>query len=70
MGYYEPQWSVEEQTMVDMMVLNGYGVTPIINRDYTLIQLFPPDGTAFQFKADTEYEAVRKAFDFWTKNNG
>jgi len=69
MGYYEPRWSAEEQTMIDVMNLAGCGVTPHIDREFTLIQLFPPDGTAFQFKADTEYEAIRKAFNFWSKHN-
>ena len=71
MGYYEPKWSAEEQTMVDMMTLNGYAVHADINRDFTRINLIPnPSETAsYQFTADTEYEAIRKAFNFWTKRN-
>jgi hypothetical protein len=71
MGYYEPSWSKEEQTMVDLMKLAGYGVVPEINREYTRIVLIPhpPQTAVYKFTADTEYEAIRKAFSFWNKNN-
>jgi len=67
MGYYEPSWSAEEQTMVDLMVLSGYEVHADINREYTRINLHSPNKSPFQFTADTEYEAVRKCFNFWNK---
>ena len=68
MGYYEPQWSKEEQAMVDMMVISGYGVIPDINREYTDIYLTPPNETlGWRCRADTEYEAIRKAFSLWEK---
>lgn len=69
MGYYEPQWSAEEQTMVDLMKLNGFGVIPHIERDFTTIALVSPNTPDRLFKADTEYEAIRKCFSFWSKNN-
>lgn len=72
MGDYEPQWSAEEQTMVDMMLLAGYGVVPVINREFTTIQLYTPDGNdrPLVFRADTEYEAIRKVFKFVTDGKG
>jgi len=70
MGYYQPQWNAEEQTIVDLMVLSGYEVHADINREYTRISLKKPPMTGtYQFTADTEYEAIRKAFNFWNKNN-
>lgn len=70
MGYYEPQWSVEEQTMVDLMKLAGYGVVPDINREYTDIYLTPPnESLGMRFRADTEYEAIRKCFTHWEKTH-
>ena len=68
MGYYEPQWSAEEQTMIDLMKIKGYGVVPDINRDYTIIQLYTPDGNdrPLMLRDDTEYGAIRKAFKFFT----
>jgi hypothetical protein len=70
MGYYEPQWSAEEQTMVDLMKLAGYGVVPDINRDRTTIHLhLPHTGAPLLFTADTEYEAIRKCFSAWDKHH-
>ena len=71
MRTYEPRWSAEEQTMVDLMALNGWAVEADINEDYTRINLIPnpPIPTSYQFTADTEYEAIRKAFNFWNKRN-
>jgi len=70
MGYYEPRWSAEEQTMIDMMKLNGYVVGEDINKEYTSIHLYAPDNPqSHLFTADTEYEAIRKAFNYWTKHN-
>ena len=67
MGYYEPRWSAEEQTMIDMMKLAGYGVGEDINREYTIIHLYTPDNDRpLLFRADTEYEAIRKAFKFFS----
>jgi hypothetical protein len=72
MGEYEPRWSDEEQTMVDLMKLAGFGVVPIINREFTVINLYTPDGNTqpLLFRADTEYEAVRKVFKFVTDGKG
>ena len=72
MGQYEPQWSAEEQTMIDMMNLAGYGVVPSINREFTTICLYTPDGnnTPLVFRADSEYEAIRKVFKFFSDGKG
>ena len=70
MGYYEPQWSVEEQTMIDLMELKGFGVGADINREYTIIHLYDGSSLGTKFTADTEYEAIRKCFAYWEKNNG
>ena len=72
MGEYEPRWSDEEQTMIDLMKLAGFGVVPNINREHTTIQLYTPDGNTqpLLFRADTEYEAVRKVFKFVTDGKG
>ena len=70
MGYYEPRWSAEEQTMIDVIKLSGCGVMPDIDRKSTTITLHYPDANRpLTFVADTEYEAIRKAFNFWSKNN-
>ena len=69
MGYYEPQWSVEEQTMIDLMALNGCSIRPDINREYTDIYLYKFGEVGMRFRADSEYEAIRKCFSFWSKNN-
>lgn len=70
MGYYEPRWNAEEQTMIDLMELNGCGVVPDIDRDSTIITLHYVDANRpLTFVADTEHEAIRKAFNFWNKNN-
>jgi hypothetical protein len=67
---YEPQWSAEEQTMVDLMELNGYRVVPDTNMDYHIVQLIDPKTKRpVTFRADTAYEAIRKAFTYWTKHN-
>ena len=72
MGDYEPRWSDEEQTMIDMMVLRGYGVVPIINREFTVINLYTPDGNTrpLLFRDDTEYGAIRKVFKFVCNGKG
>jgi hypothetical protein len=68
MGDYEPQWSAEEQTMIDLMKLAGYGVVPHLHREYSIVQLFEPKSDRpITFRADTEYEAIRKAFTFWSE---
>ena len=70
MGDYEPRWSDEEQTMVALMELNGHGVVPIIYREYTEIHLhLPHTGAPLLFRADTEHEAIRKAFSAWSERN-
>jgi hypothetical protein len=69
MGYYEPQWSAEEQTMIDMMKLNGWMVGADIEKERTEVKIFHSDKGHFAFRADTPYEAVRKAFTFWSSNN-
>jgi len=57
--------------MVDLIELNGYSVHADINKEYTRINLQPnpPLTSSYQFTADTEYEAIRKAFTFWSKHN-
>jgi len=67
---HSPQWSAEEQTMIDVMELNGYGVGTDTNMDYHIVQLFEPKtNRPVTFRADTTYEALRKAFNYWTKHN-
>jgi hypothetical protein len=64
-------WSAEEQTMVDLIELNGYDVLTVAHTDYHITQLFEPNSSRpITFRADTEYEAIRKAFTYWTKHNG
>ena len=71
MGQYEPQWSDEEQTMIELMKIKGFGVVPDINREYTIIQLYTPDNDRpLLFRDDTEYGAIRKAFKFFTEGKG
>ena len=58
--------------MVDLIELRGFGVLHNINREHTTIQLYTPDNGAqapLVFRADTKYEAIRKAFNYWTKHN-
>ena len=69
MGQYEPQWSVEEQTMIDLMALTGHHISPDINRQYTDIYLYDGTTEGYRFRADTEYEAIRKCFAYWEKHN-
>ena len=67
---YSPQWSAEEQTMVDLMELNGYSVLTNTHMDYHIVQLIDPKTKRpVTFRADTKYEAIRKAFTYWTKHN-
>jgi hypothetical protein len=63
-------WSAEEQTMVDLIELSGYGVLTTSHMDYYIVQLFEPNNfKPLTFRADTEYEAIRKAFNTWSKRN-
>ena len=60
--------SLEEQTMVDVMKLAGYNVGFDRHRNYNIVQLFEPKSNRpITFRADTEYEAIRKAFAFWNE---
>ena len=70
--YYDPQWSVEEQTMIDMLEIRGCAIVPKITKEYTLIQLYLPDGNdrPLIFKDDTEYGAIRKVFQYVTEGKG
>jgi hypothetical protein len=71
MGYYEPSWSAEEQTMIDMLELRGFGVGADINREYTIIHLYTPNNSQpLLFRDDTEYGAIRKAFKFVSDGKG
>lgn len=69
MGQYEPQWSIEEQTMIDLMALTGHHISPDINREYTDIYLYDGTTGGRRFRADTEYEAIRKCFAYWEKTH-
>ena len=63
-------WSAEEQTMVDLMELNGYSVLTNTHMDYHIVQLIDSKTKRpVTFRADTKYEAIRKAFTYWTKHN-
>jgi hypothetical protein len=67
MGRYQPDWSAEEQTMIDLMDLAGYGVKADINKEYTIIHLYTPDNSQpLLFRDDTVFSAIRKAFKFWS----
>ena len=59
------------QTMIDLMELGGYGVHADINKEYKRLNLQPkpPLTSSYQVTADTAYEALRKAFNYWTKHN-
>jgi hypothetical protein len=63
------KWSVEEQTMIDLMALNGHHISPDINKEYTSIYLYNGTPVGRRFRADTAYEALRKTFNYWTKHN-
>jgi len=67
MGYYEPRWSAEEQTMIDVMEIKGYRVSADINKESTTIHIHSPDGMEIRTIKDTEYEAIRVAFNRWNK---
>lgn len=69
MGYYEPRWSAEEQTMIDVMKLNDWMFGADIEKEYTDIAIWHEDKGRFVFRADTEYGALRKCFNFWSKHN-
>jgi hypothetical protein len=56
--------------MVDLMELNGYSVLTNTHMDYHIVQLIDPKTKRpVTFRADTKYEAIRKAFTYWTKHN-
>jgi hypothetical protein len=74
MRQYEPRWNAEQQAMIDLMEIKGFGIVPDINEEYTLIKVYTPDGNIvpLMFKDDTEYGALRKVFIFvcgdkWSK---
>jgi hypothetical protein len=69
MGRYEPSWSAEEQTMIDLMELNGCRVWASIDKECTAVALVRPKTNDKMFTADTPYEALRKAFNAWSKHN-
>lgn len=69
MGYYEPQWSVEEQTMIDLMALTGHYINADINKEYTDIYLYDGTTEGYRFRECTEYGAIRKCFAYWEKNH-
>jgi hypothetical protein len=62
-------WSAEEQTMVDLIELSGFKVDVSTDKDCAVACLFSPKTLYRMFKADTAYEAIRKAFTFWSKRN-
>ena len=55
--------------MVDLMELSGYRVWASIDKEYTAVALVRPKANDKMFTADTPYEALRKAFNSWSKNN-
>lgn len=69
--YYDPQWSAEEQTMIDLIEIKGCAIVPKIAEEYTVIQLYFPDNdTPLLFRDDTEYGAIRKVFKYVTDGKG
>jgi hypothetical protein len=70
MRHYEPQWSAEEQTMIDLILLNGCKLDIDITQEYCRIALHHPEYEhPLYFNSDTEYESVRKCFKFWSNSN-
>ena len=55
--------------MVDLIELSGFKVDVSTDKDCAVACLFSPKTLYRMFKADTAYEAIRKAFTFWSKNN-
>jgi hypothetical protein len=56
--------------MIDLMELNGYSVLTNTHMDYHIVQLVDSKTKRpVTFRADTEHEAIRKAFNYWTKHN-
>ena len=51
------------------MKLNGWLVGADIEKERTDVVMFHSTKGHFNFKADTAYEAIRKAFNYWTKHN-
>ena len=52
--------------MVDLMGMTGCGIEVISNKHYTDIIVVP---AGHRFRADTAYEAIRRAFTYWNKHN-
>ena len=55
--------------MVDLMQLSGCRVWASIYKEYTAVALVRPKTNDRVFTADTPYEALRKAFNSWSKHN-
>jgi hypothetical protein len=49
--------------------LNGFKVDVSTDKEFAVACLFSPKTLYRMFKADTAYEAIRKAFTYWTKHN-
>ena len=49
------------------MEIKGYVVSADINKESTTIHIHSPDGMEIRTIKDTEYEAIRVAFDRWNK---
>ena len=65
-------WSAEEQTMVDLMDLSGCTVRLSQDKyDAYSVQVASRENKyqVFFATADTEYEAIRKAFSTWSNRN-
>ena len=58
--------------MIDLMNITGCEIVSDINREYATIHVhLPYIGSSLMYKADTEYEALRKAFNSWNRyHNG
>ena len=65
------EWSAEEQTMIDLMELGGCALHFSQDKyDAYSVQVWPKISLhSFNATADTEYEAIRKAFNIWSKRN-
>lgn len=69
MSTNEPQWSADEQAMVDMMEIAGCAVVLDANNDCCFVHVHRPDAPLPNIHmADTQYEVIRKAFTAWGKN--
>ena len=62
-----PQWSKDEQAMLDMMQISGAGVNVFEYYDHSCEVKVNTGDKLIAVTKDTPYEALRIAFDRWRK---